>query len=395
MSIDRKTVRRLVIGGFVLFLLIYFYLFVGERFLSAAQPLLIGLVSAYIMNIMINWFDRHDYLYNKGKLKNARLHEVNSVIQAVIVLLLCGAFIFGFVIPQLTACAITLLDKVPSGIRYILSLELVQKLIPADTMETLQEIDWSRWLNHLISIINKDDLFASMTSTASTALTVFSTILFGVLFGIYFTTGRKEHFNRVRRLAHALLPEEKEEKAFYYGRMLNDCCHDFIFCQGMQGLIMGVISTAFLLAFRFPYATMIGVLSGFCALLPVVGGYIGAVLGMLVILADSPRMAVLFLILIVIIQNVVGTVVFPRLVGKSLGLPAVWTLAAVTIGGSMTGIAGILVGVPLLAFVYRFLKEKVLKKEEEEREKLKQAEEKKEDGAEGKATGKKERNREA
>ncbi len=374
MNIDSKSVRRLVIGGFILFLLIYFYLFVSERFLAASQPLIIGIIAAYVMNIMINWFDKHDYLYNKGKLKNTRLHEIFSVLEAVIVLLLCCAFIFGFVIPQLTACALTLLDKVPNGIRYILNLELVARLIPEDTMQTLKGIDWSRWMNHLISIVNKDDLFSSMTSTASTALTVFSTLLFGILFGIYFTTGRKQHFDRIRRLAHALLPDGKEEKVFYYGRLMNECCHDFIFCQGMQGLIMGVISTAFLLIFRFPYATMIGVMNGFCALLPVIGGYIGAILGMLVILADSPRMAIFFLIVIVVIQNVVGTVVFPRLVGKSLGLPAVWTLAAVTIGGGLAGIGGIMIGVPGTAFAYRCMQERVLRKEEEDRKKAEASE---------------------
>ncbi len=384
MNIDRKSVRRLVIGGFVLFLLIYFYLFVSERFMAAAQPLIIGIIAAYVMNIMINWFDKHDYLYNRGKLKNVRVHEFLSVMEAVIVLLLCCAFIFGFVIPQLTACALTLLDKVPNGIRYILNTDMVKQLIPEDTMQTLQMVDWSKWITHLISIVNKDDLFSSMTSTASTALAVFSTLLFGILFGIYFTTGRKVHFDRARRLAHALLPDGKEEKAFNYLRLANECCHDFIFCQGMQGLIMGVISTAFLLAFRFPYATMIGVMNGFCALLPVIGGYIGAILGTLVILADSPRMAIMFLIVIIVIQNVVGTVVFPRLVGKSLGLPAVWTLAAVTIGGGLAGIGGIMIGVPGTAFAYRCLQEKVHRKEAEDREKVKASEgEVKEAEAEG------------
>ncbi len=367
MGLDRKSVQRLVIGGFILFLLIYFYLFVSERLMAAAQPLLIGIALAYIMNIMIGWFDKHDYLYNRGKLKSRKAHDVFSVIQATIVLILCGAFIFAFVIPQLTACVFTLLEKVPGGIRYILSLELVERIIPADTLESLRQADWNNWLKHLLNVINKDDLFVSMTSTASTALTAFSTVLFGLLFGIYFTTGRRVHFDRVRRAAHALLPDDREEKVFYYGRILNECCHDFIFCQGMQGLIIGAVSTIFLLIFKFPYATMIGVLNGFCALLPVIGGYVGAILGMLVILSDSPRMAIMFLIVIVVIQNVVGTVIFPRMMGKSLGLPAVWTLAAVTIGVGMAGLGGIIVGVPMTAFAYRCLRDKVHQQESREK----------------------------
>ena len=167
------------------------------------------------------------------------------------------------------------------------------------------------------------------------------------------------------RTVRAFLDAEKEKIFFHYSGMLNECFHDFIVCQSLQALIIGVTSTIFLLIFRFPYATMIGVLNGFCALLPVIGGYIGAILGTLIILADSPQMAVMFLIVIVVIQNVVGTLVFPRLVGRSMGLPAVWTLAAVTIGSGMIGISGIVIGVPLAAFAYRCLGEQVLKREAE------------------------------
>ena len=129
------------------------------------------------------------------------------------------------------------------------------------------------------------------------------------------------------------------------------------------------MATLFLLIFRFPYATMIGVLNGFCALLPVIGGYLGAILGTLIILADAPQMAVMFLIMIIVIQNVVGTLVFPRLIGRSLGLPAVWTLAAVTIGSGMAGISGIVIGVPLAAFAYRSLEEEIKRREQAEKRK--------------------------
>ena len=147
--------------------------------------------------------------------------------------------------------------------------------------------------------------------------------------------------------------------------MLNDCFHDFIVCQAAQALIIGVSSSLLMLVFRFPYATMVGTLNGFCALVPIIGGYVGAILGTLMILADSPGMALVFLIFIIVLQNAVGTFVFPRLVGRTLGLPGAWTLAAVLIGSGMMGITGILLGVPLTAFFYRTIGEKLSHREAE------------------------------
>ncbi len=365
MKLDRKLVRNIVTGGFILFILIYLYLYSGQIFLNACKPIFIGIAIAYIMNIMIGWFLKHDFFYNRHLVKNERIHTFFCTGLAVILLAACVTVIIWFIVPQLTACVITLMDKVPSGIRYLLSTPLAISLLPEETMETLQQIDWTKWLNHLVSIVNSDDLIQSMTSTATSALSVFSTVLFGIMFACYFTAGRQTRHQHMTRAVRAFLDNEKETVFFHYSGMLNKCFHDFIVCQSIQALIIGITSMVFLWIFRFPYATMIGVLNGFCALLPIVGGYIGAVLGTLIILADSPQMALMFLIVIVVIQNVVGTLVFPRLVGQSMGLPAVWTLAAVTIGSGMIGIAGIVIGVPLVAFAYRCLGEQVEKREAE------------------------------
>ncbi len=369
MKVDRKMIRNIVIGGFLLFFLIYLYLFSGQIFLNACKPLLIGIGIAYIMNIMIGWFLKHDIFFNKGILKNERVHQILCTLLAVLLLIAGVAVVFGYIAPQLTACVITLMDKVPSGIRYLLNMPVLTRLIPEETMETLRQVDWSKWMSHLVSVVNSDDLIQGMTSTATSALSVFSTLMLGIMFAFYFTAGRKERHQHLTRAVRAFLDERKERIFFHYSGMLNSCFHDFIVCQSAQAMIIGLVATLFLLIFRFPYATMIGVLNGFCALLPVIGGYLGAILGTLIILADAPQMAVMFLIVIIVIQNVVGTLVFPRLIGRSLGLPAVWTLAAVTIGSGMAGISGIVIGVPLAAFAYRSLEEEIKRREQAEKRK--------------------------
>ena len=370
MKLERRSVIRIVLAGFMLFLLIYYYMFSGEKLLTAARPIVLGVCIAYALNIMIEWFKRHDPLYNRKILKSRKIHNALCVTLAVIILVICLGFILGYLAPQLTACIITLLDKVPGGIRYLLGRPFVVSLIPEETLETLQEVDWTKWINHLVSLVNSDDLVRSMTSTATSALSVFSNVLFGILFAVYFLSGKQKALKVTARMVRAFVPEKLQDSAFYSGRLLNECFHDFIVCQAAQALIIGVSASVLMEIFRFPYGSMIGVLNGFCALIPIIGGYLGAILGTLMILADAPGMALFFLIFIIVLQNAIGTLIFPRLIGRSLGLPAVWTLTAVLIGSGLNGITGILMGVPLTAFGYRMIGEKLKKREEELRQSL-------------------------
>ena len=165
-------------------------------------------------------------------------------------------------------------------------------------------------------------------------------------------------------MIRAFVPQQYQEAVLHSGALLRGCFHNFIICQALQALIIGVSATVLMNIFRFPYASMIGTMNGFCALVPVIGGYVGAVMGTLMILTDNPGMALFFLIFIVVLQNVIGTLVFPRIVGQSLGIPSGWTLAAVLVGTGLGGVTGILIAVPLTAFGYRMVKEKL-----EEREK--------------------------
>ena len=356
---------RMIIGGFMLFLLIYWFMYTGQQLISACRPILIGVVIAYPMNIMIRFFEKHDFLYHRKKIRSEKLHSALCTTLAVIVLAGCVSLIFGYLAPQLTASVIALLDRVPSGIRYLLTQPLLGKLIAEDTLEVLREIDWDKWINHLVSLVSSDQLFYSMTATATSALSVFSDVLFGILFSCYFLSGRKRMKEIGERLIRAFISERHQSDVFHCIRLANECFHNFIVCQALQALIIGVSATLLMNLFRFPYASMIGALNGFCALIPVIGGYVGAVLGTLMILTDNPGMALFFLIFIVVLQNVVGTLIFPRIVGQSLGMPSAWTLAAVLVGTGLGGIAGILIGVPATAFVYRMVKEKL---EERERE---------------------------
>ena len=364
MTGDKKRIRNYVIAGFILFLLIFLYIFSGRQFLAACTPIFLGISIAYLMNILIRFFEDHDLLYRKKVIKSHKIHSALCTVAAVIILLLCVALIAVYITPQLTTSVFEVLEKVPEGIKYIVTQPVLQRVIPKETIEKLQHEDWDNWIAQLVNLVSSDDLMRSLSSTAGYALNAFSTTLFGIMFAIYFLAGRERRHDRMVRACRAFLPDGKEERFFHYTGTLNSCFHDFIVCQFTQALILGVVATILLHVFRFPRATVIGTMSGFCALVPVIGGYIGAILGALIILADSPEMALFFLILIIVVQNVVGLLIFPKLAKSSLGLPAVWTLAAVLVGSGMAGITGMVIAVPLTAFAYRVLKEEVRKRED-------------------------------
>ena len=143
--------------------------------------------------------------------------------------------------------------------------------------------------------------------------------------------------------------------------VLNDSFSRYIVGQCVEAVILGTLCTLGMLVLRLPYATMVGTLIAFTALIPVAGAYIGGAVGALMVFSVSPVKALIFLIFLVILQQVEGNLIYPRVVGSSLGLPAIWVLAAVTVGGGIMGIAGMLLGVPVAAALYRLLKEDVNK----------------------------------
>ena len=151
------------------------------------------------------------------------------------------------------------------------------------------------------------------------------------------------------------------EKILHVLDVVNESFHKYIVGQCTEAIILGVLCTIGMLIFGFPYATMVGALVAFTALIPVAGAYIGAGVGAFMIMTVDPLKAVLFLVYIVILQQLEGNIIYPRVVGSSIGLPGIWVLAAITVGGGVMGIFGMLLGVPLAAVAYKLLREDVNK----------------------------------
>ncbi|MBQ7755957.1 MAG: AI-2E family transporter, partial [Oscillospiraceae bacterium] len=181
----------------------------------------------------------------------------------------------------------------------------------------------------------------------------------GLIFAVYILSNKEGLKFTFKKILKAWFPDNQTNKLFHICDVANNIFAKFVVGQFTEAIILGTLCMLGMLIFRFPYAGMVGALVGITALIPVVGGFIGAGVGAFMIMMEDPIKAVLFVIYIIILQQIEGNLIYPKVVGSSVGLPAMWVLAAVTIGGGLAGVVGMLVGVPIASTIYYLLRENV------------------------------------
>ena len=260
-----------------------------------------------------------------------------------------------------------MMSQIPPFVKSVLDNDLIASIIPKDVALSLEAIDWQSLVSKVAQFVATgvstaaEAIFSALSSIASFVVTV----LISIIFAIYFMLAKNTLFNQARRLTHTYF-SRFENKILYVFRVINDSFHKFIVGQCVEAVILWIMCTIGMMIFRFPYAQMISAFIGFTALIPIAGAYIGAIVGAVMILTVSPLQALFFIVFIIVLQQIEGNLIYPKVVGKSIGLPAVWVLAGITIGGGIMGIFGMLIGVPLVAVAYRLLRDDIKYKEFEE-----------------------------
>lgn len=370
MKTELKKYRGLLVGFFLLYLCIRYWdgaVQVISLAFSAALPLLVGCVIAYILNILMSFFERHYFPKAKSRVVQ-KSKRIACMMLAFVSLVGIIALIIGIVVPELTNCVKHLFAKVPVFIENCLSmLEQDESLAEyALALEANLPTDWTAWQDKLMNgakavLSGFGGVMSSVVSVVSSVFSGIVTILVALIFSIYLLLDKEKIISQVKRLISTYLPKG-DKKIFYVLYTLNDSFHRFIVGQCTEAVVLGLLCMLGMAIFHFPYAMMIGVLIGFTALIPVAGAYIGAGVGAFMILTESPIQAVLFLIFIVVLQQVEGNLIYPKVVGSSIGLPGIWVLAAITIGGGLMGVMGMLLAVPVVATIYRLLQADVNKR---------------------------------
>ena len=226
------------------------------------------------------------------------------------------------------------------------------------------ELNWSKVGDLLNSFLNNyADSFINKTVDITTSIvTVIVNFVIAVFFSLYVLAQKEKIGKHLRKLLYAIGPKKKAEKIIGFSKLTSDTFTKFVTGQLLEAVIIGVLCLIGMLILQMPYATIISVLIGFTALIPVFGALFGTVIGAFLILLVDPMKALWFVIFIVVLQQIEGNLIYPKVVGKSVGLPGILVLVSVTIGGSAAGILGMLFSVPVCTVLYCVYKEFVAKK---------------------------------
>lgn len=363
MRIEWKTCLRMGVSIFLLYLAVSYWKGAARilaALFSASLPLWIGCVIAYLLNIIMSFFERHYFAARTDNIVSKSRRPV-CMIASYITLTALAGLIISLVVPQLIACLRLFFKAVPDVMEICLDILGKWNVMPENISKAIEDINWQSSMGRIVKILTSG-IGSTLDVVINTVSSLFSgivTTLLAVIFSIYLLMGKEKLGRQFDQLMKHYLKEQWYEKAVYLLSVLNDCFHRYFVGQCTEAVILGLLCMMGMAVLRLPYAAMIGALVGFTALIPVAGAYIGAGVGAFMILTVSPAKAVIFLIFIVLLQQFEGNLIYPRVVGSSMGLPAIWVLAAVTVGGGIMGIPGMLLGVPIAAALYRLLREEL------------------------------------
>ncbi len=382
MKLDWKTCFKVIVTAVVIFLIVHFvdsiFATLGVA-MSALNPLIAGLVIAYVVNIPMSFYEKH-YFPNSEKSSVAKSRRPVCMLLGYLTIILVIVLVLLLVIPQFVSCIKTFIGQLPSLVLSVLENKTIVGLLPDAVIEWLEGIDWNEIASNVSSILGIISLLSTsltdvisdvqntvstVTAVAPTVISVLSTAIIGIVFSIYFLSAKDKLLRQIRKLSETYLKPKWTEKIYYVLGTFNESYHGYIVVQCTEAILLGTLCTIGMLILGLPYPTMIGALIGLTALIPIAGAWIGTIIGAFMILTVSPIQALIFILFILVLQFVDNYFIYPKIVGRSIGLPAVWVLTAVSVGGGIFGIPGMFICVPLFSSLYKLLKTDVRKRDHE------------------------------
>ncbi len=371
MKLDKQTMRGirqiiLFIALVVLCVINIRELFGAAKFvLGILQPFLWGGAIAFAVNIPLNGIEKRVLKGWQGR-RAEKLKRPVCMLLSLLLIVLVLVFVVLTVVPQLGKTLVDLGNKLPAFVDA--SVEELERLCASNPQIVgyLQELehmsfDWDKILDGTMRFLQNGvgSMVSSTVSVAGTIIGAVVNIAVAIIFSLYVLSQKERLGDQGRRILSAYLPRRANAQVLGVLGLLNGTFNSFITGQCLEAVILGTMFVIVLAVFRIPYALLIGVLIAFTALIPIVGAFIGCVVGAFLILVDNPAKAVVFVVIFLVLQQVEGNLIYPHVVGNSVGLPSVWVLVAVTLGGSLMGVAGMLLFIPLFSTAYTLFKDDV------------------------------------
>ena len=330
-------------------------------------PIINGAIFAYILNLLMV---RYEGLLTKvqGQVPGVKsLKRPVSMFLSLLTFVLAVIMILVLVLPQLSTAISRFIEVIPGVSTWLQrAIEEYDAYFPQlQTLMSQLNINWGSLIQQSMTVLNTlssnflNITFNTITGVASNTI---NSIL-SLMVALYILGSKERLLLQSKRVIMAYLKPGHAQTLLDIIRLMNESFTNFFVGMTLEGIILGSLVTVAASIFNLPYAGMLGVIAGVMALIPIIGGYISAAVGTLMLLAVSPSQALFYLVMVIIIMQLEGNLIYPRVVGGSIGLPGLWVLVAFTVGGGLMGISGMILGIPLAATLYKLLGRDVLMRE--------------------------------
>ncbi len=331
------------------------------------RPFILGGCFAFVLNIPMTFFEnklinipkkrksKKDDSTQRTKTKGKRML---AILLAIVVIVLILALLIDMVIPELGKVISMLIDNIPYYIEEVTKFAEtnIDSIDIANIMDELN-LDMNAIKDQLLNYLS--NIVVSSVSLVGSIINGIVTFFIAVIFAIYLLVDKEKLQMQITKCLYAYLSSKKADKLVHIGKVSKDTFKNFLTVQCLEAIILGTLCALGMLLLKIPYAVTIGILVSVTALIPIVGAFIGCIVGAVLIVVIDPIKAVTFIVFFIILQQLEGNLIYPHVVGNKVGLPGIWVLVAITIGGDIGGIIGMLLGVPIATIIYILLRENV------------------------------------
>ena len=369
MLIDKKTLRKvfvLIAGGIA-----FGWLLLDTARATALfryiwgliSPFVVGTGIAFIFNVPMRSIER-----NLEGMRKPGMRRALALLLTLFAMVLVIMFVVELLVPQIKITVASLAERIPaflesSAAKLMVLMEeypgLEEWARNTFNLEQLEQLDWTNILKNGLTVVGNSvsSLMGGAFNVIGNVTTSLVNFVISLVFALYCLAGKETLARQGRRLLYALISEKHADETIRVLRLTNVTFSNFISGQCLEAVILGCMFAIGMAIFKMPYIPLVSVVIAVTALIPIVGAFVGCVVGAFFILVNDPLQAVSFVALFLVLQQVEGNLIYPRVVGTSVGLPGMWVLVSVSVGGEIMGIAGMLVMIPLVSVFYTLVRE--------------------------------------
>lgn len=364
---ENKNIIKIITFAFFLYFILQNIQTVGNvfnKFIDIIFPFILGGVIAFILNLFLTTYEEKFFKPKKvkGKIRKNKIARPICIVLSILTVLLILTIILLLIIPEFAEIIRQFIYNLPIYLNSLkdFGVELTQKFPNVNTYIQNIEIN-TEYLKENLMEMSKKVIGITINQVSNLFSGLIDTVI-AIVFSVYLLANKEKLGIQIKKIVYANLNKEKADYVIKIAQLSKDAFRNFITGQGKEAIVLGILCAIGLLILRIPYAGTIGILIGATSFIPIVGAFIGASIGAVLIVATEPIKALIFIIFIIVLQQLENHLIYPHIVGKNIGLPSMWVLVAITIGGSIGGIVGMVIGLPIFSVIYTIVRENTNRK---------------------------------